>query len=71
MTYHGWLWLTAGIAAVVYVATLPVFWQINQRIAKRRAERGLCTRCCYDRSGLAADAACPECGYAEPPADPM
>jgi hypothetical protein len=31
-------------------------------LARRRARGSLCPRCSYDRTGLAKNAACPECG---------
>ena len=31
-------------------------------LARRRARMNLCVKCHYDRTGLAADAVCPECG---------
>jgi hypothetical protein len=38
-------------------------WKDN---AARRRRLGLCTRCGYDRRGIAAGAPCPECGHALP-----
>jgi len=37
----------------------------------RPARRPLCRTCGYDRSGLAEDAACPECGGVPGPAGPQ
>lgn len=51
------LWLPA---AIVMGAT-AVAWRLDSQ-ARHRARAGICLRCGYDRSGLAADAACPECG---------
>jgi hypothetical protein len=47
--------LAAGITAIA--------WRLDIR-ARRRALGGLnlCTNCNYDRTGLATQAACPECG---------
>jgi hypothetical protein len=47
------------------------FWRKEILIGRRRRE-GLCLACGYDRSSLAADAVCPECGTvsAPPPSPP-
>ncbi len=36
-------------------------WHLDTR-SRRRPKVGLCSRCSYDREGIAPDAACPECG---------
>lgn len=54
------------IGNVVIYATVCA-WVISMWKRLRhasRAERGRCARCGYDLRGLAADAACPECGGA-------
>jgi hypothetical protein len=43
-----------------FVATGAV-WRIDSS-ARRRAKLNLCPKCHYDRTGLARDAKCPECG---------
>lgn len=48
------LWLPA---AVVTAATAWFWWR-----DRRFARPGLCPTCGYDRTGLAPDAVCPECG---------
>ena len=49
--------LPIGLLALVTVAA----WRLDTR-ARRRARLSLCPKCHYDRAGLAATAACPECG---------
>lgn len=44
----------------VGLGTLGLWWLDAQ--ATRRERRGRCAGCCYDRTGLAANAVCPECG---------
>lgn len=51
------LWIPAVPFACVAIAAWVLDWR-----ALRRSRRGCCTRCHYSRAGLAADAACPECG---------
>jgi len=45
------------------IAAAPTFllWRADRR-ATRREREGHCPTCGYDRSGLAPDAPCPECG---------
>lgn len=52
------LWLIAlpALVAAAYTQGLVV--------GTRRADRGRCGKCGYSRAGLAAGAACPECGVA-------
>ena len=38
------------------------FTLVRARITARRAKKGRCLRCAYDRRGLAPAAVCPECG---------
>jgi len=40
-------------------------WRLDT-LPRRRARLNLCPKCNYDRTGLAADAACPECGATIP-----
>lgn len=47
--------------SVVLAAIALRLWIPHRRSARRRA-LGLCSRCGYDRKGLAPAAACPECG---------
>lgn len=39
-----------------------LLWQAEFRAARRRRLVGHCLACGYDRAGLKAEAACPECG---------
>lgn len=57
------------LAAGSFLAT-AIAWRLDT-LAHRRARGGvnLCPKCTYDRTGLAADAKCPECG-ALPPSGP-
>jgi hypothetical protein len=57
----GVLVIVAPLVLVVAGPAAVVEW--IGRVRKRaRARRGLCASCGYDRRGLGADAACPECG---------
>src|SRR5262245_45486269 len=49
------LWVPTAVAAIPAVA---LWWPV----LRRRRGPGQCQGCGYDRGGLAADAACPECG---------
>lgn len=51
------LWMPVALALVPTVAA----WYLDGR-ARRRVAPHLCPKCRYDRTGLAAEAACPECG---------
>jgi hypothetical protein len=53
------LWL---FVALVLMLTLMT-WRVDL-ILRRRERVGHCTKCGYDRTGLAKDAKCPECGNA-------
>jgi hypothetical protein len=56
------------IPALLVGSTSAAAW-ISDRAAKRRelvARLNLCPKCNYDRTGLAKDAVCPECGSAAP-----
>lgn len=57
---HAWTVMLAA-AALIWPATSA--WQ-----AARRRRRGACLSCGYDRHGLAAVVACPECGVLPDPA---
>jgi hypothetical protein len=48
-------WHATVIAALVV-------WAVTRREVQTRVDRGLCQTCRYDRTGIAADAKCPECG---------
>jgi hypothetical protein len=51
------LWIPVCIMLIPTVAA----WRLDV-IARRRAMPHLCTKCRYDRTGLAPGAVCPECG---------
>lgn len=48
---------------IIYVARLFTYATLRRRNASRIA-KGLCSKCGYDRRGLAPDILCPECGKA-------
>ena len=49
------------VAWAVHAAATPIARRVRARL---RPGPGMCARCRYDRRGLAAGAACPECGAA-------
>jgi hypothetical protein len=49
------------IPLVMILAFTVAAWRLDAA-ARRRASADLCMKCGYDRSGLAPDGACPECG---------
>jgi len=57
-------WLTAPlwslIAPTALVAALA--WRLDLLARRRRAKLNFCSKCHYDRTGIAAGIACPECG---------
>lgn len=48
------------IVLAAVASGVPLVW--SARRIRRRTLKGLCSACGYDLSGLAAGAACPECG---------
>ena len=59
-------WMTEAGSSTAVPVTLnaiatAVAWRLDT-LARRRANKLLCTKCTYDRTGLAAGAVCPECG---------
>ena len=55
-------WPLAMTAAFAGTLLTSLVLALISRRRKRRAERGECPGCGYDRRGLAVDAKCPECG---------
>ena len=51
------LWIFPSVTLLVTAAA----WRLDIR-AHRRAKLNLCAKCGYDRTGIARDAKCPECG---------
>jgi hypothetical protein len=66
-SYGGATWIgtaeTIPVWCVIAVGTLAASsaWRLDT-LARRLARLNLCPKCGYDRAGLAAGAACPECG---------
>ena len=63
------IWPGFAINTAVYALLLFIGWRapgVIRRAVRRR--RGRCVACGYDRGGLDAGAACPECGVATRPA---
>jgi hypothetical protein len=56
------IWIPASLSLTGFAA---LAWL--DRRAARTERAGHCPRCGYDRAGLPADAACPECGVAHAP----
>jgi hypothetical protein len=51
--------------AIVSIAASALAWRLDT-LARRRAKLNLCAKCNYDRTGLANNVVCPECGAAAP-----
>ena len=71
-----WWFNPGGLSRLVTVAEIPLwpaplmsllitafFWH-RDAVDRARSLRGVCPKCNYDRTGLAAGAVCPECGAA-------
>lgn len=54
------LTLSAFARSALAVPAWPIWRRITP--AQRRRMRNACSRCAYDRTGIASDAPCPECG---------
>src|SRR5262245_6536099 len=54
------LWIPAAAAGFFSLR----FWRedIRAALGRRKALKGLCHQCLYDRTGLSPEALCPECG---------
>jgi hypothetical protein len=60
------IWPSFGVNMVLYAALVWGLYRLPPAIRGRSRRRaGRCMRCGYDRAGLAAEAACPECGEAK------
>ncbi len=59
-------WHIPLLSPIVLAAGITVAaWRLDT-LARRRANKHLCPKCAYSRTGLAAGAVCPECGAAAP-----
>jgi hypothetical protein len=60
--YHGYF---VPLWALAFACILPaaIAWRLDI-LARRRARIGFCPKCGYNRTGLAPQAVCPECGAA-------
>jgi hypothetical protein len=59
-------WLHNGVSLIACLAImLSAGVMAKNAYRSRLVRKGLCHKCRYDRSGLAADALCPECGAAQ------
>ena len=56
-----WQPIAMGVAAAALVSGGTV-WAMNRYRASKYRPPWCCQQCGYDRTGLAADAKCPECG---------
>lgn len=54
--------LTAGVSLIYPVLFTTIAAAVLWHADRRRFGPGRCAKCGYARAGLAADAACPECG---------
>jgi|GEM_PF-5444760 len=62
---YGWLALASGVIVVIalpFIIALALRPYELRRRARERLAKGECPTCRYKRSGLPADAPCPECG---------
>lgn len=55
------LYLPLWFVALPPAALAAGAWRLDA-LARRRARLNLCLKCNYDRTGLAPEAVCPECG---------
>lgn len=57
------LWPGFALNTLFYAGIAWGLWQLPLALRRRkRNKKGLCVRCGYDLKGIAAGAACPECG---------
>ncbi len=56
-----WQPILLGVAAAA-LASGTTIWAINRHRAKTYRPPWCCQKCGYDRTGIAANAMCPECG---------
>ena len=58
----GWnVWIPMWAPTALCVLITALAFRLDT-LARRRARMNLCAKCHYDRTGLAGDAVCPECG---------
>ena len=56
-----WLHVPLWLSALASLGITALAFRLDT-LARRRARMNLCPKCHYDRTGLAGDAVCPECG---------
>jgi hypothetical protein len=66
---HLWFKIPLWLPAAVMLSSTGCAWLMDSR-ARRRTRLNICPKCRYDRAGLAAGAACPECGAPPAPVNP-
>ena len=55
-----WVWIPLWPLIVISIVATAAAWRMDT-LAQRRKRIGGCPACGYDRTGLAANAPCPEC----------
>lgn len=56
-----WAILSVVFLLIAVTAVFTIAWRVDVHFRKR-ADKGICTQCGYDRAGLDPSTVCPECG---------